>query len=100
MGLGVVTSPYSLTGPDVFAIVNVIGLHAWQLVIAKNVWHPVKSRLIYRDRPEPTLPPAEDAGSARSGSMFASRKAQNQTLKLALWQAPPTAYSEQFASWE
>jgi hypothetical protein len=51
----------------VSTIMNVIGLHAWQYTITKNVCHPTKSRLIYRDSTEPTPPPVENASPSLFG---------------------------------
>jgi hypothetical protein len=54
------------------------------IMVTKNVWHPTKSRLIYRDSTDPTPPPVENLSRACSGLMFASRKAQNQVLDLSV----------------
>ena len=86
--------------PNVSTVVNVVGLHVRQHIISKNVRHPFESRLIYRDSPEPTLPPAEHASRVYSALIFASRKAQNQAFEFALSQAQPARHTKQFATWK
>jgi hypothetical protein len=71
----------SVIGPDVSAIVYVIGLHALHLVIAKDVRYAFESRLIYRNRAEPALPPTECERLSYTALLLAGRKPENQALQ-------------------